>query len=151
MRLFTYPADWVMGRLEARAAAIAALSHESFALVREDGFGLDAVDHAVLRHQLAAANRRCLSRTLAMPRISAFYGIVIYMHWREHPPPHFHAEYGSFAAKVLISTGEVFVGELPERASRLVRRWTHLHRDELTEAWGRAERFEQPKRIAPLP
>ena len=52
--------DWIMGRLEARAAAIVALSNESFALVREDGFGLGPVDHAVLRHQLAAANRYLL-------------------------------------------------------------------------------------------
>jgi hypothetical protein len=31
-----------------------------------------------------------------MPRISFFYGIVIRMYWneRDHPVPHFHAEYG---------------------------------------------------------
>lgn len=29
-----------------------------------------------------------------MPRLSAFYGVVIYMYWRDHSPPHFHAEYG---------------------------------------------------------
>src|SRR2546423_5822976 len=28
-----------------------------------------------------------------MPGISAFYGIVITMYWRDHPPPHFHATY----------------------------------------------------------
>jgi hypothetical protein len=29
----------------------------------------------------------------AMPRISAFYGVVIYMYWneRDHPVAHFHA------------------------------------------------------------
>jgi hypothetical protein len=28
-----------------------------------------------------------------MPRLSAFYGIAIYMYWneRDHPVPHFHA------------------------------------------------------------
>lgn len=25
-----------------------------------------------------------------MPRISDFYGIAIYMHPNDHPPPHFH-------------------------------------------------------------
>jgi hypothetical protein len=30
-----------------------------------------------------------------MPKISVFYGIVIQMFWREHPPPHFHALYGA--------------------------------------------------------
>jgi len=27
----------------------------------------------------------------AVPRISAFYGIVIAMYYRDHAPPHFHA------------------------------------------------------------
>jgi phosphomannomutase len=30
-----------------------------------------------------------------MPRISAFYGIVIAMYFDDHGPPHFHARYGS--------------------------------------------------------
>jgi hypothetical protein len=29
-----------------------------------------------------------------VPRISAFYGIVIEMYFGDHPPPHFHARYG---------------------------------------------------------
>jgi hypothetical protein len=29
-----------------------------------------------------------------MPSISTFYGIVIYMYWADHPPPHIHAIYG---------------------------------------------------------
>lgn len=33
-----------------------------------------------------------------MPTISAFYGIVIQMFWREHNPPHFHALYGEYEA-----------------------------------------------------
>lgn len=28
-----------------------------------------------------------------MPCISRFYGIDIYMHFNDHAPPHFHAEY----------------------------------------------------------
>jgi len=27
-----------------------------------------------------------------MPRLSAFYGLVIYMYWNDHAPPHFHVE-----------------------------------------------------------
>jgi uncharacterized protein DUF4160 len=34
-----------------------------------------------------------------MPIISAFYGIVIRMFYREHEPPHFHAEHGGHRAK----------------------------------------------------
>jgi hypothetical protein len=29
-----------------------------------------------------------------MPRISEFYGILVYMYYRDHAPPHFHAIYG---------------------------------------------------------
>ena len=28
-----------------------------------------------------------------MPRICEFFGIVIYMYYNDHRPPHFHAEY----------------------------------------------------------
>jgi hypothetical protein len=39
-----------------------------------------------------------------MPRISAFYGIVISMHFEDHGPPHFHAESAEHSAKVEIAT-----------------------------------------------
>jgi hypothetical protein len=42
-----------------------------------------------------------------MPRLSAFYGIVIGMFYRDHPPPHFHARYADSEAKFDISTLEV--------------------------------------------
>ncbi|MFB3041815.1 MAG: DUF4160 domain-containing protein [Candidatus Poribacteria bacterium] len=29
-----------------------------------------------------------------MPEISRFFGIVIAIYYRDHPPPHFHAKYG---------------------------------------------------------
>jgi hypothetical protein len=32
------------------------------------------------------------------PTISAFYGIVIQMFWRDHAPPHFHALYAEAEA-----------------------------------------------------
>ncbi len=28
-----------------------------------------------------------------MPTISQFFGIIIQMFWREHAPPHFHAQH----------------------------------------------------------
>ena len=32
-----------------------------------------------------------------MPEISRFLGIIIYMYFNEHSPPHFHARYETFA------------------------------------------------------
>ncbi len=37
-----------------------------------------------------------------MPRISEFFGIVIYMYWRDHGPPHFHAIYAEEEALISI-------------------------------------------------
>ena len=31
-----------------------------------------------------------------MPELARFYGIRIQMRFRDHNPPHFHAEYGEF-------------------------------------------------------
>ena len=86
-----------------------------------------------------------------MPRISAFYGIVIVMYFSDHPPPHFHARYGEHEAQVAIATGELLHGDLPRRARALVAEWTEIHRVELMEDWARAERQEPLRRIEPLP
>ena len=58
-----------------------------------------------------------------MPRVSAFYGIVILMFVdedRHRGRPHFHAEYAGAAASFDIETLETIAGRLPRRATRLV-------------------------------
>lgn len=86
-----------------------------------------------------------------MPRISAFYGIVIVMYFDDHPPPHFHARYGEHEAQVAIATGEVIHGSLSRSASKLIKEWAALRREELLEDWERAERAEPLVSIEPLP
>lgn len=39
-----------------------------------------------------------------VPRISAFYGILITMYWLDHPPPHFHAAYAGRVAQIEIES-----------------------------------------------
>lgn len=56
-----------------------------------------------------------------MPQISSFYGITIYMYWRDHAPPHFHAQYGEHWAQITIEEGHLLAGSLPPRALRMVR------------------------------
>ena len=41
---------------------------------------------------------------MSVPRLSAFYGIVITMYFRDHPPPHFHAHYAEHEAVIAIET-----------------------------------------------
>ncbi len=70
-----------------------------------------------------------------VPRISDFYGIAIYMYYRDHAPPHFHAIYGDTEATISIQTAEVLEGRLPRRARALVSEWAAAHRDELQHSW----------------
>jgi Domain of unknown function (DUF4160) len=78
-----------------------------------------------------------------MPRVSTFFGIVIYMYYNDHLPPHFHAEYGEHEAIYEIDTLNVTRGDLPRRAHALVLEWATLHRNELRDDWERA-RKEKP-------
>jgi hypothetical protein len=55
-----------------------------------------------------------------MPRVSEFFGIVIYMYYNDHMPPHFHAEYAEHEAIYEIDTLVVTRGDLPRRAHALV-------------------------------
>lgn len=85
-----------------------------------------------------------------MPRISAFFGIVIRMFYNDHSPPHFHAEYGEYEALYAIETLEIVGGELPRRAHALVLEWTTLYRAELLVNWELAREGLPLKEVPPL-
>jgi Domain of unknown function (DUF4160) len=95
--------------------------------------------------------RRGAPDNARVPRISAFYGIVITMYFRDHPPPHFHARYGGYVAEIAIDALELIDGWLPPRALRLVLEWAREHQDELQANWDRARAHEQLVGIDPLP
>ena len=84
-----------------------------------------------------------------MPVISRFFGIVVFMFWRDHAPPHFHAKYGDEEVVFEIETGAV-TGTMSRRGLALVREWWELHKKELLENWKLAEQRHSLKRIAPL-
>lgn len=86
-----------------------------------------------------------------MPRVSAFYGIVMWIYSNDHPPPHFHATYGEHEVLIRIVDDSTYSGSLPRRALRLVRTWRSLHVDELQPAWNRAMGKQDPRTIEPLP
>jgi hypothetical protein len=85
-----------------------------------------------------------------VPRISAFYGILIYMYFGEHGLPHFHAVYGDYEASIGLRGLRVLEGILPGRALALVRLWARLHRDELETNWALARAGRPLKPILPL-
>ena len=85
-----------------------------------------------------------------MPELSRFYGIVIKMFFDEHPPPHFHAEYGDQKVVVDLNTLAVIAGKLSPRAMGLVIEWATLHQAELRDNWNRARNTQSLNKIAPL-
>ena len=84
-----------------------------------------------------------------MPEICRFLGIVVYMLYDDHRPPHFHAEYGEYKVSVEINTG-IVEGRFPRRALKALMEWYELHKDELLEDWQLSERHEPSNRISPL-
>jgi len=70
-----------------------------------------------------------------MPVIARFYGILIKMYFKEHGIPHFHAIYGEFNGVFDIGTFEMIEGDLPIRATRLVREWAQKYQNDLMEMW----------------
>ena len=85
-----------------------------------------------------------------MPRIAEFYGIAIYLYYRDHAPPHFHAIYSEHEAEVAIETGDVARGSLPPLAARFVREWALLYRDDLMKDWELARTGASLRAIPPL-
>jgi hypothetical protein len=67
-----------------------------------------------------------------MPELSRFFGIVIGMYYREHPPPHFHAKYAGQKGVFNIDTLEM------------------IDREELRQNWEASMGGKHPKKIEPL-
>ena len=86
-----------------------------------------------------------------MPEISRFYGLIIYIFYDDHVPPHFHVKYAEYDAVMGIENLSLIKGNLPARALGLVTEWAALHQKELREDWERSLKQKPLKKIAPLP
>ena len=74
-----------------------------------------------------------------MPEIARFYGIIVKLFFGDHPPPHFHAVYGEYVGVFNINTLEMFEGDLPTRARKLVLEWAEMNQSELLDMWDKQE------------
>ena len=83
----------------------------------------------------------------SMPTISIFFGFVVQMYWREHPPPHVHVLYQGFEALIAIETGEIIGGSLPPAAMRIIRPWIARRRTELMGNWERGRQLQPFERV----
>jgi len=84
-----------------------------------------------------------------MPEIARFYGIVIYMFYNDHNPPHFHIKYQDYEAVIDIREGTIS-GILPRRALNLIYDWLDMHQQELLENWKLAKERMPLNKIEPL-
>ncbi|HLR38253.1 MAG TPA: DUF4160 domain-containing protein [Chitinophagaceae bacterium] len=86
-----------------------------------------------------------------MPQLTSFYGIVIYLYFFDHNPPHFHARYGNEEVVISILDLTELYGHIPKRAFSLVIEWASQHRTELLDNWERCQQGLLPQKINPLP
>jgi hypothetical protein len=88
-----------------------------------------------------------------MPSISAFYGLIIYMYFKDnkqHKLPHIHVRYSGEEVIVSIPDGDVLEGGIPSSKMKLLQAWIEIHKEELMADWELAVAGEQPYKIDPL-
>ena len=84
-----------------------------------------------------------------MPTICRFFGIVVFMNYNDHLPPHFHARYQDQEVTVEIETG-VVQGRMSRRELRMVLEWSETYQPELMDNWNRARGRRPLQQIPPL-
>ena len=87
-----------------------------------------------------------------MPRISEFFGIVIFMYWfdtKRHKQPHIHAIYDHRQA-VFGLDGSCLAGDIGSRAARLVKEFVTERKDALEKAWTLAVQGKEVPWIKPI-
>jgi len=87
-----------------------------------------------------------------MPRISEFFGIVIYMYWfdnQKHKLPHFHARYQGSEA-IFNLEGICIEGSIGNRAHKLIEEWASENRRDLETAWQLATKGKELPWVTPL-
>ncbi len=85
-----------------------------------------------------------------MPEISRFLGIIIYMYFNEHNPPHFHAVYNEHKASIAIETLGIIEGKLPSKVFSLVVEWAQDHKQELFDNWNTLKLTGTYEKVKPL-
>ncbi len=70
-----------------------------------------------------------------MPEISRFLGIIIFMYFDEHDPPHLHVKYNEYRASMSLKEMNIIAGSLPAKVRGIVQEWMELHQKELLQMW----------------
>jgi len=82
-----------------------------------------------------------------MPTVAVVDGVKIQVYWDDHPPSHFHAEYGEYRAQIVIGSLRLIKGYLPNAHLRKVIAWAKPRRNQLLEAWMKCQSDLHPGKI----
>ena len=83
-----------------------------------------------------------------MPTVAVIDGIKIQFYWDDHPPAHFHVEFGEYRAKVAIDSFRMINGYIPNSQYRKVVAWARSRKSQLLEAWIKCQADWHPGKIA---
>ncbi len=84
-----------------------------------------------------------------MPEICRFYGIIIYLYWKDHNPPHVHFSYGNYECSISV-IDRVVDGQAPAKVIAKVNEWISQNESAILTLWEKAQRGEKIGRIEPL-
>jgi len=76
-----------------------------------------------------------------MPTIHQIGSIKIKLYYKDHLPPHFHAQYNEYEILIEIRTLEKYAGDLPRKQLKSVLKWAEENQDGLMDKWD--EFFEE--------
>ena len=83
-----------------------------------------------------------------MPTVAKVDGVKIQLYWDDHPPAHFHVEYGEYRAQVAIDSLRVISGYIPNPKYRKVVAWARSRKSQLLDAWIKCQSDLYPGKIA---
>lgn len=69
-----------------------------------------------------------------MPKLAELGGVMIMIHYREYPPPHFHTRHAEREDRIQIEPVRVMSGNLPRSRRRIVLEWAKDNQVALVEA-----------------
>jgi Domain of unknown function (DUF4160) len=82
-----------------------------------------------------------------VPIVAIVDGVKIMLFFRDHDPPHVHAEYGEFRARISIATASILQGDLPPGKKRRILEWAREHQEALSAAWADVQSDRKPRSI----
>ena len=88
-----------------------------------------------------------------MAVISMFYGLVIYMYFKDnqrHHTPHIHVKYQDENAVFSIPDGQLLEGSLKPNKMKLIQAWIVIHAEDLMADWDLAIIGQSIFKIDPL-